>query len=951
MKPKQFVVIGAFVLVAASVFWYAFTRTGIAGKVHIAPSPERASAKAVVAARVQIRQANAFVTTLHTDEQGEFAVRLEPGVYEINIDADGFLSASFSKQQVQRFHRLKLDVTLQPVAQRTASVTPPGIDTVSVFPKRRPNEIWRASQNTLTGTPHRVVGSTVRLAQAPQSKEQATTLSQDFLRRFIADNQKSNPNLVGIEAATLNAGQVRKFKDKWLVAFGQRAKNPFSEEQLPVFGSVANVTISGNEVVQFGLDLFPEIKVTASAPPMSKAEALATLARETNARQVDTANVQLVIFPIPRAGTPNRFEYVLAYHLNILTPASDPALPFEAWSYVIEASTGRTLFRENRGVAQLQSSGRVKATIYAKSPEESQAAAVAMNSGQIGNEKNGFQTLAVDGGFHIAGATLRELSVRPSDTHFSLFDSGPLDLLALSWFGFLPPHQLYHVPLAEDKAEISFSGGASEVTLRLDARPNTLHHLHRVRDFFITHGLADWLDTPLKVAFVQGYPNAFYSGANEQLVFGSLAEPLGLRSDVIYHEYTHGVVEWLVNRTGTPGPLPLPYQDEAGAMNEGLADYFACAINNDSEMRLAPPEHAIGKEHNRRLDNELRYDRDLKLGSKDYGYVHDNSRIFSGALWRLRNALIDKMGEAQGANYADGLVLEALLLRPTPQSFADFSINLLLADDNDNRLYTGTPNFAEIQAAFNLHALPLAPFELNRSTLQYFNFTSVPASPAGHIEEGRKVAATATLFESGYGLNLGAIIFELNGKRISPDSLILTGTPQRLKLRFDLSQSQPVRSKHYGAQLAAKLLVRDWAGNETVAEASKPLRDTIKPEYKLTNMARQGSNLAVTIRVTDFGSGVNPQSFIARLDGNNVAGIQQERVSDYEYLLSLTYPCDTQAHTLYAEVADYAGNVNSESMQAGGQNNSCFSPCAFASLGVIWAMAFMRARRREEENS
>jgi len=950
MQKKIFAIAAAIALVAAGMIWYAFSRTGIAGKVYAAQADAPTAVKLIANARVEIWQTDTLVVTAHANAEGEFAIRLAPGVYEVRVDADGFLAAVFSNQKVERFKRIELTVGLQhPIGRGSSSVAAQTVDSTSVIGRRGRDDVWRAWKNTLTGTPHRMTGSAIALPQAPQSQEQAAKSAQQFLNKFVEDNKQNNPALAKIDLSTLHAEPVRRFKDKWFVTFSQQIKNPVADEMLPVFGSEASVTISGRDVIQFGLDIFPKIKVSAPGPPLGKLEALAKFSQHAAVDKADTANMQMVVFPALKPADTTKFEYVLAYRINVVSRSTNPDRPFEVWSYVVDAATGRTLFRENRGVVQFQASGRVKATIYDKSPEESRAATAPLEGGQIGNDAFDFRNLESGGQFNFPQAAgVRELAVLPSNAHFTLFDSGVFDLFLMAWFGAIPAGQIYQKSLADADVNIVPLGGGSEVTLGLDARPNTFYHLNRIREFFIDHGIGAWLDTPLKVGFVQGFPNAFYSDATEQLVFGNVAEPLGLRSDVIYHEYTHGVVNWLVNRQSVPGPLPLPYKDEPGAINEALADYFACALNGDAEVRIVPPGHSAAQ-YNRDLNNYLNYNKDFAVGEKDNGYVHDNSRIFSGMLWKLRRGLMRKLGQEKGGNYADALVLEALLLRPVPETFADFSVNLLLADDNDNRLFTGTPNYWEIKQAFEKHGIAIPAFEFNRPTIQNFTLTTSPPSKPTHLEEGRAVRVSAVMHESGYGLDPASVVLELNsGQADLGQALVLQNQDKMARLRYQVNEGNPVRSRQFGAMITARLAVKDAAGNEAHAEVSKPLRDTIKPTYELIGCNRNQDEIDLTIRITDAGSGVDPSRIVARVDGKNVSGLKKEKLNDQEYVLRLKYPYDNQTHTVYAEIADRAGNVASGTQEVSGV---CMAPCAFSGGAICLAMALMHYRRRRDEES
>ncbi|GAA1553149.1 hypothetical protein GCM10009678_40130 [Actinomadura kijaniata] len=162
----------------------------------------------------------------------------------------------------------------------------------------------------------------------------------------------------------------------------------------------------------------------------------------------------------------------------------------------------------------------------------------------------------------------------------------------------------------------------------------------------------------------QMYFNAFWDGT--KMVYGgggpdhhSLAAAL----DVDGHEMTHGVIEHSAN---------LVYFGQAGAINEGLADYFGNAIETRVHGRPMTASGAglIGEDMCRTaeaakcairdLNDGRRADRDYigVTGQLDNAGVHLNSTIFSGALWDVR----ERIGGAK----ADKLVYKALTEYMTP---------------------------------------------------------------------------------------------------------------------------------------------------------------------------------------------------------------------------------------------------------------------------------------------
>ena len=104
--------------------------------------------------------------------------------------------------------------------------------------------------------------------------------------------------------------------------------------------------------------------------------------------------------------------------------------------------------------------------------------------------------------------------------------------------------------------------------------------------------------------------------------------------DVVYHEFTHAVVDdtlklvaWHADKYGAV--------DAPGAMNEGLADYFSCAITGDPDVgEYASADLGSTTGVIRTLDNQ---DTCASL----VGEVHADSTAFSGGLWDARSQMAE----------------------------------------------------------------------------------------------------------------------------------------------------------------------------------------------------------------------------------------------------------------------------------------------------------------------
>lgn len=200
------------------------------------------------------------------------------------------------------------------------------------------------------------------------------------------------------------------------------------------------------------------------------------------------------------------------------------------------------------------------------------------------------------------------------------------------------------------------------------------------------------------------YANAFWDGVGVNFGEGDGVgtRNLALFSDVIYHEYNHGITHQIY-----PYFL-LPYEDESGALDEAWSDYFACNITD--EPLIGEGDLIIGEPWMRNLDNTLRVPDDW------VGEVHDDGRIMGGALWDLREAL--------GPVVASALIHFARY--NLAETFFDYYEDVLLTDDTNSNLDDGTPNMLAIAEAFGAHGI---------GGLQVLNITQQVTAPV--VDNGK----------------------------------------------------------------------------------------------------------------------------------------------------------------------------------------------------------------------
>ncbi len=223
----------------------------------------------------------------------------------------------------------------------------------------------------------------------------------------------------------------------------------------------------------------------------------------------------------------------------------------------------------------------------------------------------------------------------------------------------------------------------------IDAQLSAYVHAHLVKEYARTFagGLA-FLDEQLPVRVnIDDECNAYSDGTSINFFKASeQCENTGTLADVVYHEFGHSLhYHSLIEGVG--------FFD--GAFSEGLSDYLAATMTNDSGMgrgffktdfplRELDPE---GREH---------------IWPRDIAEIHYTGIIFGGAMWDLRTALIGAHGYDAGVAIADRLFYAAVQRAP---SISATLIEILAEDDDDGDLGNGTPNECLIRAEFGRHGL------------------------------------------------------------------------------------------------------------------------------------------------------------------------------------------------------------------------------------------------------
>lgn len=410
--------------------------------------------------------------------------------------------------------------------------------------------------------------------------------------------------------------------------------------------------------VRFGADAVADLlsakledSLPASVTPQITAAQAAAAAAPAVGVDVDASQAVLVIWPTAEGG-----KLAWALTAPVLAP-----LPYQP-VVIVDALSGEVVLKYNAVTTfngakvypsnPIKSPGLVQTTLPVEAGEKTLQNSLVRSLNCIDKHT----TKQVDFGgfpvtFHICelvqtakpDAAGDYLSTKPAA------DTDPEDAFSeLSMF--------YHV----NRAYEFFRG--FQPTLRVD--PNAIPTVSNLR----LPDLSDFNSVGDKNAPLQPFQNAFFSPGDP--IFSSLfpevkgggmffgqgpSKDYSYDGDVIYHEFTHAVVNVTLKLVGTPHIDSYGVSYAPGAMNEGLADFFSSALTGDGD---------VGEYASKDIDSSWTAIRSLTntdaCPSAVGGEVHQDSVMFSGSLWDARKGLT----QAQQAVF-DAAVFKAMNSSPT----------------------------------------------------------------------------------------------------------------------------------------------------------------------------------------------------------------------------------------------------------------------------------------------
>lgn len=527
---------------------------------------------------------------------------------------------------------------------------------------------WGASFNSYTQLPHRAFGTPISFTPGGNNP---VTKALMFIQQELG----------GFSIPLNELVLTRNFNDgKYIhVDFKQVHNN------MDVLWSRVSVRFTQDlRIMLFGMDAHRQIPALNVALSPANATSVAEQALTTAILNSEVAS-NVFLFPYPIEG---QYKYRPAYQVTVNTQ-DDKETPGRYVTYV-DAIDGKILYRQNKVV---HVGFNVKADLY---------------------PTNLFSPLA--------NLPLKNLLVNYNATNYYTDANGDVSLPASATYNGTLTLTGKFIKIVTGQSgttspTYAYSNVASGSVLTFpQSSPNATErhmtcyfHANEIHDFMKSKfPTFTAMDNPLtaRVDRTDGNCNAFYDGSSINFYTTSNGcNALSLISDVMYHEYGHGITNVFWNDQGS--------SFDNGAMGEGYSDIWAASI---TKSPIIGPGFNIGQASS----YIRRYDINPKVYPQNIvGEVHADGEIIAGAWWDYAinlggnlSTAIDTMadlfaashyGLATGPDGAEG------------QVYHDILIDALTYDDNDNNINNGTPHFMPIVQAFAKHGIYL----LSNTELQH----------------------------------------------------------------------------------------------------------------------------------------------------------------------------------------------------------------------------------------
>ncbi len=504
---------------------------------------------------------------------------------------------------------------------------------------------WQYQINERTGTFHHVFGSGIELA-VPLTDEGAV---ESLARRFVSENRA----VFGISDAELETFHIGRAPGKWSTIFTQ------THGGVPVYGSRAYLVFTdAGRLFAFGSDVYRAIGVS-SVPSLGEKDALDVA--KTSIGFVEGRDrvrfSELFVLPVGGDG----FRLTWRFDLSVEDP-------FGLWATYVDAHTGEIVWRENHVRAFVDLFGHVQADAEWDGYCDGITADYPLMGMYVNVSGVGTATTDENGDFTLSygGSDDRSISAELRGPWCNVNNYGGSDA---GHSGTITPGELYTIDWNDEGALLSEQDCFAYVNRQHDW----------LKEIDPDYTGMDY-EVPTYVERTDFYcpGNAWWDGYSINMCYeaGGYGNT-GRMGDVVFHEYGHGITDFLYGAYDPPSDL-----------HEG---------NSDIVANLLTREHIIGlgfylnncSSGIRDSQNNLIYPDDLT------GSGHHDGQIIAGFIWDSWQELLAVYPEA----YADSVIFHDWHFGRKlglPQSQPDQVYWTFVADDDDGNLDNGTPHHDQL---------------------------------------------------------------------------------------------------------------------------------------------------------------------------------------------------------------------------------------------------------------
>jgi len=503
---------------------------------------------------------------------------------------------------------------------------------------------WQYQINLKTNTFHHVFGSGIDLTNRIEDEQSLERTA----RSFIADNTP----LFDLENRNLSTYHVGRAPGKWSIIFEQ------TYQGIPVWGARAYLVFTDSgRLFAFGSDVYGDVDLSTT-PTLTEDEALSIASESVGFVEGTDQLKDTRMYVLPVDG-----NYRLTYRFDLYV--NDP---IGLWATYVDAHTGEIIWRENHIRTFVDFVGHVQADTEWAGYCDGTTPDFPLKHMTINISGVGSTTTDEAGDFTLSygGSDPRTITAEFAGPWCDVdFYTGT----DASHTGTITPGVPYTIDWTNP--------GSLESERNCFAYVNKQHDWLKNIDPLYT-GMDYQL--PTRVERTDGYcpGNAWWDGSTINMCYeaGGYGNT-GRISDVVFHEYGHGITDFLYGSNDPPGDLHEGNSDVAGNLlsRESIIGPGFYLNNCTSGIRNS--------------DNTLRYPEDLTGGG------HHDGQIIAGFIWDSWQELLAAYPQA----YADSVIFSgwhfgrALGL---PQSQPDQVYWTFVADDDDGNLDNGTPHHAQL---------------------------------------------------------------------------------------------------------------------------------------------------------------------------------------------------------------------------------------------------------------